>query len=1087
MKITSIDEYRKRLETQGLTAQEIERRIGLANKFKDWIEKKDAPPGAAPTQAHVQPQVLPQSSTTITTKNNTPVSHIVLVGLVFILGIMLTFGVVMATKNTSYPITKTSYVPNTRTLSFSGKLTDAQGLIIAEKTHVVLSLYSSQTGGNQVYSSGVCKVLPNMKGEFETTIGGACGSPIREDVFTRNPNIYLGIKIGNDAEMTPRSPIISSAKASPSAGAAGLGMDENGDILLTHEHPGIQSTMESANFAITSAKGLLLQTAADGDITLSATESGQIKFLVGGQQVGAITNSGNIEVTGNILPTNTGIQDLGSSNNRFRAMYADNIYPGLFGISGYLKREGNTLSTSTVGDELILGSSSASSAKIRLSPFTADKSWFNAGNFGIGTTNPTFNLDVAGTTRIGGDLTVGAPRVSFLTATALSLPGNTVNALAFQTDMLSLDTKNNRVGIGTITPSNKLTVADSQGNMSTLWVENADSGASAKGISVKLGFTGGGNTSNEFITFIKGNGEVQGKIQSNGASGISYSSGGGDFAEYFLKDVNFPLESPPSWAPGTVVCIVADGMVRPCDNTSGAILGVISNNAAFVGNSKGENDEKYVLVGLVGQLGVRVDARSGIIKSGDPLTSFVTSEVTKVSGIVTTALHSGRIIGFAKEGYNGVGSKTIQATIQPGYFEIVSERQLASLSYDGHELTGQTSSILTSLGGSLEKYANLIADRINVREKLTSPVVETDQLVAEKADIKTIQTEKIVPKENSDIVVHLSGETKRDFEPGRGKLSSLLIKGFENQTVASFDAAGNATISGTLQAQNIETELITTDRLDTSNLRAQEATVSGTLTANRIEASNISDIEKMVNDLKNQPLPDARLYEKDTSVFDTVGPIDSLTVLGKTSLYDISVANSFMAGNVAIADDTIAGLSFELKLNALSTINLLDGAVVVSREGNLTTKGELIAQGITIHNDHGKEVASINASGSAYFAGGIGVDTFIANSNNTQSKNSLTAAISTNAESAGDGEIPAGKINVAIYNQRLTTNSLVYLTSTSKTENQPVYVSNKNICQSDPSDQSDRSDELDSCRSYFVVTIDSPIKSTATFNWWIIN
>ncbi len=1057
MNTTNIDEYKKRLESQGLTQQEVDRRLGLAHKFKGWIEQKE-PVRTTPVQ-------LPAEVVTKTT----PRSHIILIGLLLIAGVMLTFGAVMAAKNTKDPAQKRTYVPNTRTLSFSGKLTDSQGLIIAEKTSVILSLYNSSTGGSQVYSSGVCKIIPSIKGEFETTIGGACGSPIRNDVFINNPTLFLGIKIGNDPEMTPRSPI--TALGSPSAlpNDSQLTLNEDGNVLLNHEHPGINSTMESANFAITSAKGLLLQTAQDGDITLSATESGQIKFLVGGEQVGAFTNSGNIEVAGDILPTNTGIQDLGSSNNRFKNIYVDNIYPGLSGISGYFKREGNTLSTTAVGDELILGSATTSSARIRLSPLSSDKSWFNAGNFGIGTTNPTFNLDIAGTTRITGDATFGK-NLLFTTASAISLPGNTVNALAVQTDMLSFDTKNNRVGIGTLTPVNKLTVADSQGTMSSLWVENSDAGANAKGVSIKLGFTGAGNTSNEFITFIKGNGEVQGKIQSNGASGVSYSSGGGDFAEYFLKDTNLPLESSTTWSMGTVVCIVADGMVRPCDSESRTLLGVISSNAAFVGNSKGEHDDRYVLVGLVGQLPVRVDSSSGVIKSGDALKS-TTSEVT--SGVVRTATTSGRIIGFAKEDYSGSGTKTIQATIQPGYFEIAS-----ALAYDGHQLTqperDTIRDIQKNIGGLVEKYVNLVADRINVREKLTSPVIETDKLIADKAEIKTITADKIVPKKNEDVVIDLAPEPiepERDSEPGRGALSSLLIKGFENKTVASVDSAGNATFSGTLQGETIQ---------------VKEATVSGTLTANRIEASNISDIEKMVNDLKNQPLPDARLYEKDTSVYKNIGPLESITVLNKASFYDASVANSLLAGNISIMDNTITGLSFELKLNALATINLLDGAVVVSREGDLTTKGEVIAQkGIRTNHISGLEKGdtvkidtSVDVDGSGHFSNGIGVDTFIADAKSTKSEDNLTAAISTNAQSAGTGEIPPGKENVIIYNERLTKDSLVYLTSTSKTENQPVYVSNKKPCLNDAET---------SCKSYFIVTIDSPIRTTATFNWWIIN
>lgn len=1104
MTVPSINQYRLKLEGQGLTPDEVERRVLLANSFAGWMKKKQSTEDSLITSTSQISSFKMASNSTTQHKG----ALYALVGGSLVL-LLIIGGAIAKTQQAPSTIgSSAAYKPNTRTLSFSGKLTDASGFIIANKTKVVLSLYNDVSGGKQVYSSGVCTVTPNIQGAFQTTIGGACGSPIREDVFTTNPQLYLGIKIGNDAEMQPRTPLSSRSASSSDTPIGNLAINDTGEIVLSTETAAIRSTLESANFAITSARGVLLQSSLDGDVTLSATESGQIKFLVGGEQVGTIKAGGELAITGNIIPTNTGIQDLGSSNNRFNALYVENIYPGLSGISGYLKREGNTLSTTNAGDEFILGSSVANLARIRLSPYTSDKSWVNAGNFGIGTTNPTFNLDVAGTTRIGGDTTLGASgsqkvnfnasTLSFANASGIALPGNTVNALAFQTDLLSMDTKNNRIGLGTIAPTNKLTVVDSQANLSTLKVENTNSDASSKGLLIKLGFTGGGNTSNEFITFAKGNDEVQGKIQSNGASGVSFTSGGGDFAEYFLKDSNLDSKNTSLWNAGTLMCLVADGMVRPCDSTYTNVLGVVSNNAAFVGNSKGENDEKYTLVGLVGQLPVNVSSASGTIASGDPL-SYST-----IPGEVTRATRNMRIVGFAQEAYNGTSTKTIRATIQPGYYEVAQKNQLA---YDGTALNTPQE----SLDGFISRFTNLIAKTIQIEEKITSPVVETDNLVAQKAQINAVQAKTIQPVPKSDVVIDLAPEN----EGSSGPLSKLLIQGLNSETVASFDAQGNATLSGTLQAQSMEAETISSESVQASSIESsqfttKEASVSGTLVANRIEASNITDIEKMVNELKNAPLPDARLYNKDTSVFNSVDPIDEITVLNKASFYDASVANSLLAGNVSIRDDTITGLAFELKLTALASINLLDGAVMIARDGTLTTKGEVIAQkgvrtnhlspinkgdnlklslsndasqsaSLKILNDEAREVASINASGSAFFEGGIGVNTFIADSGDVQNKSSLTAAISTNAQSAGTGEIPSGKSNIIIYNEKLSKNSLVYLTSTSKTENQPVYVSEKRSCETTvaptPTD----------CKSYFVVTIDSPIKTTATFNWWIIN
>lgn len=92
----------------------------------------------------------------------------------------------------------------------------------------------------------------------------------------------------------------------------------------------------------------------------------------------------------------------------------------------------------------------------------------NYGNLGVGTTTPTFGLHAAGTFGVNGNTTLGdasgdtvtsnAGNWTFANDTAVTLSGG-VNGLNFDSNTLSIDATNNRVGIGTAAPLVSLDVA----------------------------------------------------------------------------------------------------------------------------------------------------------------------------------------------------------------------------------------------------------------------------------------------------------------------------------------------------------------------------------------------------------------------------------------------------------------------------------------------------------------------------------------------------------------------------------------------------------------------------------------------------
>ena len=420
--------------------------------------------------------------------------------------------------------------------------------------------------------------------------------------------------------------------------------------------------------------------------------------------------------------------------------------------------------------------------------------------------------------------------------------------------------------------------------------------------------------------------------------------------------------------------------------------------------------------------------------------------------------------------------------------------------------------------------------------------------------------------ETSDAVPLSGTSSQAPRNDNGGALAKLIIKGLNNQTVASIDSAGNATFAGTLST--LGDLSVGKNATISGGLTANEASISGTLVAKEVRADNITalkdrldviaseakqsqnqiatspaaprndsvffeqinTIQQELAQIKNNPLPNAAYYQNLSSSVIASGSeaisqqiatsptaprndiFDTLTVTGNSNLYNVSIANSLMAGNIFIQNNEILSLSWELKLSALAQITLFDGSVTIAKNGNITTEGELIAEGgiktdtiqpinegedlsivlnsksetlnpkqirnskLEIRNSESGEVASIDASGSARF-NSLGFNqiatnsAIIADSGLRTTYNEIIPAMQTNAEAAGQGILPLGAPEIIIYNDKITKDSLVYLTKTGDTGNEPLTVVKKEAGE----------------RPYFSVSSGNSQHGEIRFNWLIIN
>ncbi|MDD4985341.1 MAG: hypothetical protein PHQ43_06060, partial [Dehalococcoidales bacterium] len=221
-------------------------------------------------------------------------------------------------------------------------------------------------------------------------------------------------------------------------------------------------------------------------------------------------------------------------------------------------------------------------------------------------------------------------------------------------------THEGKLGLGTTTPGSILDVTQASTATASAFIANTyDVGTSdGSALAIKLGSDADNpEATDRFVNFMRGDGLIVGSISGNGSGAITYNSNGVDFAEYFKK-----ANSNDSLPSGTLVC-QGDGGVTACTTSSTQIIGVVSSNPAFVGGGDRAGDNNYVLVGLVGQVPLRVSTENGSIVSGDPLT------FSSQAGTAAKATAASRIVGYAQAPFTNATPGSILITLSVGWHE----------------------------------------------------------------------------------------------------------------------------------------------------------------------------------------------------------------------------------------------------------------------------------------------------------------------------------------------------------------------------------------------------------------------------------
>ncbi len=310
-------------------------------------------------------------------------------------------------------------------INYQGVLTNASGKLLDGNFGIVFSIYTVPGGGLAAWSETQTVAVKN--GLLNVLLGVV--NPIPYAVF-KGPDIYLGVKVGSDPEMTPRKRLVSVGYAFTAYEADVLDGKNSTDFVQKNEANSISSGMIVGNAVTTAKIQPNIVSSLDGVIN----DGGNIDLLAG-TNVTITPDDANDRIT--ISATGGGTADnLGNhtatQNIRLNSHYLSND-GGSEGIR--VDNSGNVTATATLTADKVQAGGTTTSA---------------VGIYGRGNTNNAAFFEIPSGSNLNYNCLRATTYSSNLNSDALevySSKGNALDALSAGTEPTALITNTGTAGV----------------------------------------------------------------------------------------------------------------------------------------------------------------------------------------------------------------------------------------------------------------------------------------------------------------------------------------------------------------------------------------------------------------------------------------------------------------------------------------------------------------------------------------------------------------------------------------------------------------------------------------------------------------
>jgi site-specific recombinase XerD len=950
-----------------------------------------------------------------------------------------------------------------KTLSFHGKLTDANNNPITAETPLRFSLYNNEfSSGSAMLWQETQTITPDKNGQFTTTLGQK--SPMSSDTFTNNPNLFLGMTIGKESELKPRQQL------------ATLGLSKNAEqvgglIPITENGAGTSNVL----LALDSAGNLTIGGTASP--TFQAT--GGSFTLSGKTLILKTTSNNNIELSpdGNgIIDLKKPIQNTTNNNNILSAKGAveiDDLLAILATSSGQ-----SALTINQNGGGPIISASSSGIAKFTLENngtgtfagnIISNGDTFNSGNTSFNLLNTTSTIAIGantGTTTINNTL-IARGGLTIPSTRSLIVSGNVASNLN--------PFANDKYDLGSITNQwNNAYIKNLKASASII-IDNPGSGSGNL-------FSASSSDTTRFTINQNGLVGVNGSLCVNTTGTCTASASAGTIYATNTTVQNADLAenyiSSQYLEPGDIIIPEGKGnnlsVIKASSPYDSKTIGIVSTKPGITLNSGAATDANHPYIApiaLAGRVPVKVTTAGGNIKAGDEITT------SSIPGVGMKATKSGTIIGKALEDYTNPDPATTGKILI-----------FVNLSYSTgpNETYNLLDNKIKEINSQLIQDFSFTADNISLGGQTLKEYISN--LIQSTVQKEIARQLPALPTP----VNPLATDSASLASP-----SAAYITNITNiyQTTASNEASISTTLQATNSAVLSATKSATLSATNSANIASASASTDTpappATQSTQIDNQSFLELFKKSEELTNN-------YSNLASISSLLQAPHGLMAFGPSTLSDVAIAGNLnINGSLILANNSINTLGSNLQLQSLrqGNLSIMAGLVSIDTNGNLKVKGNAtFAKNVTIHgtlqakiiapipesdlrlklnnnsnltiqNTSGNNNLTINhlgdiaSSGSGKFAN-------LAIIRNAQADNSLTQT--TASSSAGTAVISTHETERTIINPFVKEDSLIYLTATSDTRGLTPYIARQT-------------------KDSFTISIPYAINSDIKINWWIIN